>query len=667
MANTRRVRATSGGTEPKAPKPGAEGAAYAPSEPDQIIAKKLRDDADDPDEVRKALDDAAGMSRNLWLAFLSFGTFLVVTVGAVNHRELLRESPIKLPLLNVELPLFTFFWVAPLLVLIFHAYLLLNLKLMVDNVHRFNAMLKSAALNPKEDDNFRLLLTNFPFVQLLAGTSYARQGFLSWLLATIVWITVVFAPLVLLLLMQLQFLPYHSSFVTWVQRIVIAIDLALLWYFWPRIMDVRPRSHVLHRTRQVLAIAGMALVAIFSFGIATFPGEWHDKKIPTVDWFPWPHKIGAGATEEGANTAAWTVTLEFPYELLFLGEVDQVTGSRSSLWSNTIVVPDVDLVDDTKLDTLDRPLSLRGRDLRRAVLVRTDMRKADFTGAILNDADLSGGRFDEALFYCATKDLPKCTSLLNAKLDNASLKGAKLHNAHLEGASLKGAKLQLADLTDARLQAANLDAAQLHLAKLNRSDLQGASLKRAQLHGADVSEAHLEGATLASAVVWHVKHENSTMKLTDVKSLIESKESVDDEGQATPLDTERVIKAAIKDTSKGLALILNTELGSLLRSDSKGPEKFDTWQGLSGEQVVSDENLEQLAEFIGELGCNPKGAPQVVRGLIVNNRVGDMGRFADRVEKKFLDPSCQGAADLTSAEKKLLREQVSAATDHKQD
>jgi hypothetical protein len=318
VANTRRARATSGGTEPKAPKPGAEGAAYAPSErTDQSIAKKLREDANDPDEVRKALDDAAGMSRNLWLAFLSFGTFLVVTVGAVNHRELLRESPIKLPLLSVELPLFTFFWVAPLLVLIFHAYLLLNLKLMVDNVHRFNAMLKAGALKPEEEDNFRLLLTNFPFVQLLAGTSYARQGFLRGLLAAIVWITVVLAPLVLLLLMQLQFLPYHSSFVTWVQRITIVIDLALLWYFWPLIMDFRPRSHVLHRTRQVLAIAGMALVAIFSLGIATFPGEWHVKNMPTVAWFPWPHKIGAGATEEGAKTAAWTVTLESPFELLF--------------------------------------------------------------------------------------------------------------------------------------------------------------------------------------------------------------------------------------------------------------------------------------------------------------------------------------------------------------
>jgi len=150
-------------------------------------------------------------------------------------------------------------------------------------------MLKSAALNPEEDDNFRLLLTNFPFVQLLAGTSNARQGFLRGLLAAIVWITVVLAPLVLLLLMQLQFLPYHSSFVTWVQRITILIDLALLWYFWPRIMEVPRRSHLLDKTFQVLAIAAIVLVFILSFGIATFPGEWHDKKIPTVAW-SWPHK-----------------------------------------------------------------------------------------------------------------------------------------------------------------------------------------------------------------------------------------------------------------------------------------------------------------------------------------------------------------------------------------
>jgi hypothetical protein len=186
--------------------------------------------------------------------------------------------------------------------------------------------------------------------------------------------------------------------------------------------------------------------------VSTFPGEWPDENpIETTAWLPW---IDTGTSDEGAKTGTWTVTLESPYKLLFLGEIDEVTASRKSLWSNTLVLPDVDFVDDTTLDTMDRTLSLRGRDLRRAVLVRTDLRKADFTGAVLDDADLSGGRFDQAYFYCAKKDSPKCTSLLNAKLDEASLRGAKFHNAHLEGASLKGAKLELADLNGAHLQAA---------------------------------------------------------------------------------------------------------------------------------------------------------------------------------------------------------------------
>ena len=682
MANGRRTRATSGATEPKAPKPGAEGAAYAPSErTDQSIAKKLREDVNDPDEIRKALDDAAGMSRNLWLAFLSFGTFLVVTVGAVTHRELLRESPIKLPLLSVELPLFTFFWVAPLLVLIFHAYLLLNLKLMVDNVHRFNAMLKAGALKPEEEDNFRLLLTNFPFVQLLAGTSYSREGFLRRLLATIVWITVVLAPLVLLLLMQLQFLPYHSSFVTWVQRIVIVMDLALLWYFWPRIIDVPPRRRrIVDKPLHYVAIAGSVLIIIFAVFIATFPGEWNDKRIfiATAPWFPWPTKVESAANNQAASNVVWT--WNSPYELLFLGAVNEVTGSRNSLWSNTLVVPDEDFVDDTELDTKDRIVPLRGRDLRGAVLVRTDLRKADFTGAILDEADLSGGRFDQAYFYCAKKGSGTledktqgtgCTSLVNAKLDEASLRGAKLQYAHLESASLLGAKLQLANLTGARLQGTALDEAQLHLANLLNSDLRGASLKRAHLHGANVSGAHLEGASLDSAIIWHAKHDQTAIHACDLRSVILTRSTLNEEAQVINLEAEKVINAALKETSGSFAKYLAENLRSMLGADgecekSEEGGKLGQWQLTGREQNVSEETcLKDLANFIGELGCHPEAAPHVARGLIVNNRVRGIGPFADKVEAKFLGPSCPGAADLTSAEKELLHEQVSDAADHK--
>ena len=104
---------------------------------------------------------------------------------------------------------------------------------MVDNVRRYNEMLESAKLEREEDDGFRLLLTNFPFVQLLAGTSYTRRGFFGDLLSFIVWITVALAPVVLLLFMQLNFLPYHDVGVTWWHRVIIIIDFVYLGCFGP--------------------------------------------------------------------------------------------------------------------------------------------------------------------------------------------------------------------------------------------------------------------------------------------------------------------------------------------------------------------------------------------------------------------------------------------------
>jgi hypothetical protein len=249
--------------------------AKADTAPD--IAAKLRFDANDPDQVRKALDDAAGMSRNLWIAFLTFGTYLAIAVGSVTHRNLFLEDPIKLPLLNVELPLVAFFWVAPLLFLIFHAYLLLNLRLLVDNVRRYNEVVDAAKLDPKQDDSFRLLLTNFPFVQLLAGTSDSRSGLVGEVLRVIVWITVVLGPVVLLVLMQLQFLPYHDWRVTTVHRGVIVADLILLWLFWPTIMDNVSGTSLANRLVYASGAVLTGFVIIFAVLIASFPGEPHDR------------------------------------------------------------------------------------------------------------------------------------------------------------------------------------------------------------------------------------------------------------------------------------------------------------------------------------------------------------------------------------------------------
>ena len=243
-----------------------------------------------------------------------------------------------------------------------------------------------------------------------------------------------------------------------------------------------------------------------------------------------------------------------------------------------------------------------------------------------------------------------------ATLDAAQLYHARLDGSDLRGASLKSTKLQLADLTDAHLEAANLDEAQLHGAKLNRSDFRGASLKAAQLHGADLSEAHLEGASLVSANIWHVTHDQSAPHLCDLRSVI-----------ATNLEVKKVIDAAVKDTSGSFAETLKNDLGFMLGADGakedEKNEEQDPWV-LSGEkQNVSDETyLKDLADFIFELGCDNANSPYVARGLIVNKRIQDLGSYAEEIEK-----SCQGAAGLTSADKRLLHEPGSSSADQKRD
>ena len=82
--------------------------------------------AKDLGALREAIVDAAGVGTGLWLSYLFLFFYLFVAVAAVTHKDLFFENPVKLPFLNVELPLIGFFWLGPLLFLILHAYVLLR-------------------------------------------------------------------------------------------------------------------------------------------------------------------------------------------------------------------------------------------------------------------------------------------------------------------------------------------------------------------------------------------------------------------------------------------------------------------------------------------------------------------------------------------------------------
>jgi uncharacterized protein YjbI with pentapeptide repeats len=462
----------------------AAGAAPLTSQPTAPLAEPtkqvqamtaLSDQARDLKALRDAVVDAAAVSAGLWLSYMFVLLYFLIAAGGVTHRNLFLEDPVKLPFLNVDLPLIGFFVIGPALFLIVHTYVLLHFTLFAAKTGIFHTELE---VQIREDDvraQLRWQLPNNIFVQILSGTRQVRRGITGRMLQLIAQISLVAAPLALLVLFQIQFLPYHPQPVIalWL-RIAVLLDVVVLWILWPsvargKLTRITWRDFQRAKSGTVFAAVIASLIPILLvFTISTYPGEWLDnqfKEVPVIG----------------------TV-----HELLFSGVPDEVTSRPGSWFSDRLVLTDQSFIDVDKLDKIDVSHSFRGRDLTQAVLNRSDLRKADFTGAIMNGTHFVAARLQNADLGCANNDeYLKCALLKGAKLRGAQLQGADLHLAQLQGADLKGAQLQGANLRGAQLQGAD------HRPVPDE--------KRAQQQGPDLGWPPLQGASLAKAYVWRVR------------------------------------------------------------------------------------------------------------------------------------------------------------------
>jgi hypothetical protein len=182
--------------------------------------------AKDLDALRNAVVDAANVGAGLWFSYLFGLLYFVIAVGSITHRNLLFESPIKLPFLNVDLPLIGFFVLGPAVFLIAHAYVLLHFAMLADKVGAFHAELQTQIADDDIRTRLRRQLPSNIFVQVLAGPRELRMGLMGLMLQLIALISLVIGPLALLAFFVLQFLPYHDEAILWWQRSAVVLDLA---------------------------------------------------------------------------------------------------------------------------------------------------------------------------------------------------------------------------------------------------------------------------------------------------------------------------------------------------------------------------------------------------------------------------------------------------------
>ena len=669
----------------------------APPDPVEKFAEKAHELA-----VLKTVEDAATVSAGFWLSYLFVLLYIGIAAGAVTHKDLLLENPVKLPFLNVELPLVAFFVLAPILFIVSHAYTLVHFVMLAAKAGAFDAELKRQRPNaPETREGLRRDLPSNIFVQFLAGPEDIREGGLGLILKAIAWSTLVVGPVLLLLLIQVQFLPYHLEWLTWVHRLAILADVVLLWLVWPAVLNSRSKLMLrLARTgegwRSRLALTGRytagltaCLVTIgLAFTAATFPGEWLDEHAGNKQWIP-PNGVTAwlGAKDEH-DKPIWTSF----HDLLFNGDIDNMTRRRKSLFSSTLVLPHFDVLeaakidDPKKLDSVKHSMVLRGRHLESAVFDNADLRKVDLTGAQLwgarlDSAQLQGASLESAQLQGASLRLArlqgaslKSAQLQGASLYQAQLLGAVLFGAGLQGASLYGAQLQGAALEFAQLQGAALDGAELQGAALGEAQLQGAALDQAQLQGAALDQAQLQGASLRLAQLQGANFKGSTLAGTDMRGAAVWRANFEEAALIAVVEDDLKESAISKDDFAALKAMIRKEVpegeeraNALKRIEILNPS-------ISGPEASQQETLEKgrvteaayqkaLADELNSLACSlEEDAPYILRGLIANHRIEATDAKAAGLVDAILKPECPVSAALAEADKAALKKLAKVAS-----
>ena len=600
-------------------------------------------DATDLRVIRSAVVDASGVSAGLWLSYLFVLFYLLIAAGGVSHRDLFLANPIKLPFLSVELPLEGFFWLGPALFLVAHAYVLLHFVLLSSKVDVFDAQLREQIDDSEVRAQLRRQLPINIFVQLLAGPRDARGGLVGTLLRLIAWISLVVGPVAMLVFFELQFLPYRDIWITMWQRLAVVLDLLILWILWPAIVHGGTAQSGWRRlgwgTASIMACISVVSILLV-FAIATTSDEWLQRKL---SWFP----------------------LRAVRELLVAGEVDRIAQRPKSLWSNRLVLPGLDVIDHAKFDTEDKikaapkMASLRGRELRGAVLIAANLQKVDFAGA-----NLEGASFFYANLQGADLSDAK---LRGAWLLNANLQGADLSDATLQGAVLSRAILQGADLSRANLQGADLGYAKLQSAGLVAANLQGTRLDAANLQGADLSGANLQGAMLTGVWIWRTNDKEAQVADAWVRGIITGPRRPCQRGVRGNYGSCEWSKVDFEALKQKISTAIAKEIGevkdaALKRIEPLNPDLASDDDRAIEESWRSRQNSNPppqfehaRAEAWKNAGCEPTGAPYVVAALA--NRLPreqhlDKARLAENFLQKAED--CPGAEGISAETREKL-------------
>lgn len=504
-----------------------------PEWPAQQPSGAERQSASDEDvleKLRKAVVDSASDARRAFVIFAAFSIYLAITVSSTTHQQLLIGTVFRLPILSVSIPILGFYIILPLLYLVAHFNLLGELNALSDDAYRLKRHLRETG---------QRLQAPIPFGLARTLVQPDDTGLPPGLIYFLAFIVIVLVPPLILLQIQLRFLPYHEQDVTWLHRGMILIDILLImslwfkfrheglrngtlpgaapeqskpaWLGWPR--RVAGEIDWAYRNTADAFICTVIFSMLFGFSllVATVPDSWMERK--TIAHLGWLGITRTGPGEEettylGHRSEARRQMLSLTYYFFESPE------SRRWIRRN-LIVSHSDLVIRRPPDNLllihrndlarlkeiwdqgVRGIDLRGRNLRHAEFSHSDLRKADLRGADLTGAVLFKANLQFAdLGDIESAKIGSCPSPHWFHDKKKTIRDVAMHFCR---SNLKSANFQNADLRRARLWEADLRLSNVSWAALQQADVSHAHLGGANMSGVNLADARLsqDGACIA--------------------------------------------------------------------------------------------------------------------------------------------------------------------------
>ena len=173
--------------------------------------------------IESAFNEAAKRINSIWISFVLFLTYVVISTGKITHKDLFLGTPVKLPVLSVDVPLRGYFIAIPVFILALHFYFTVQLSGLAEKVLEYDRVLGEIGMDKLGASRLSRRIDNSLFAKLLIGD----HGPLGYLLRLSAIVSTMVAPPWLLLFVQLIYLPQQDYIVTNLHRSALFIDALL--------------------------------------------------------------------------------------------------------------------------------------------------------------------------------------------------------------------------------------------------------------------------------------------------------------------------------------------------------------------------------------------------------------------------------------------------------